>query len=109
MEGRQVFREDDGDTVHAFTATDGVPRHILGHDMGRSVRIAHGPRNPAYAAVRPPTGARVLMVVVSLVSAAVAGPMDHWTYQLVLPAFTGRPPGPVSAAVVLSAGPVRRG
>ncbi|MFF5637664.1 hypothetical protein [Streptomyces sp. NPDC012825] len=88
MEGRQVFREDDGDTVHAFTATDGVTRHILGHDKGRTVRIAYGPRNPAYAVVCPPTGTGVLMVVVSLVSAAVAGLMDYWTYQLVLPAFT---------------------
>ncbi|MGW7284410.1 hypothetical protein ACWGH4_02745 [Streptomyces sp. NPDC054847] len=89
VEGRQVFREDDGDTVHAFSATDGVTRYILGHNKGKTVRIAYHPKNPAYAAVCPPTGDRVLMLVVSMVAAVIAGFMDYGTYQLVLPAFTG--------------------
>ncbi|MFF8387315.1 hypothetical protein ACF053_27240 [Streptomyces kanasensis] len=90
VEGRQVFREDDGGTAHAFTATDGVTRYILGHNKGKTVRIAYHPQNPGYAAVCPPTSDKVLMLVVSLVAAAVAGFMDYGTYQLVLPVFTGR-------------------
>lgn len=89
VEGRQVFREDDGDTVHAFVATDGVTRHILGHDKGKTVRIAYHPENPAYAVVCSPTGDTVLVLVVSTVAAVIAGFMDYGTYQLVLPAFTG--------------------
>ncbi|MFG2328545.1 hypothetical protein ACGFMM_02865 [Streptomyces sp. NPDC048604] len=87
MHGRQVFREDDGDTAHAFTATDGVTRHILGHNKGRTVRIAYHPRNPSYAIVCSGTGDRVLTVVVFLFTAGVAWLMDYGTYALVLPAF----------------------
>ncbi|MEV6552016.1 hypothetical protein AB0M57_25390 [Streptomyces sp. NPDC051597] len=89
VEGRQVFREDDGNTAHAFSATDGVTRYILGHNKGKPVRIAYKPENPAYAVVCPSTGDRVLMLVVSVVAAAVAGLMNYGTYQLALPAFTG--------------------
>ncbi|MFG3510322.1 hypothetical protein ACGF5F_33035 [Streptomyces sp. NPDC047821] len=89
VEGRQVFREDDGDTVHAFSATDGVTRYIHGHNKGKTVRIAYHPNNPAYATVCPPTGDSVLILVVSMVAAVIAGFMNYGTYQLVLPAFTG--------------------
>ncbi|MFI8916537.1 hypothetical protein ACIGW4_33690 [Streptomyces sp. NPDC053513] len=89
VDGHQVFREDHGDTVHAFTATDGVTRYINAHNKGRTVRIAYHPRNPADALACATTGDKVLMRVVTLVLAAVAGAMDYGTYQLVLPAFTG--------------------
>ncbi|MFD5714768.1 hypothetical protein ACFWHW_31115 [Streptomyces pharetrae] len=88
VEGQQVFREDDGDTVHAFTATDGAIRYIHGHDKGKTVRIAYHPRNPAYAAVCLSTGEKTLMLIFSLVAAAIVGYMNYGTYQLVLPAFT---------------------
>ncbi len=90
VEGRQVFREDDGDTVQAFTATDGVVRYIRGHDKkGRAARVAYHPRDPAYATVCPATRDMVLALVVSLVAAVIVGFMDYGTYRLALPAFTG--------------------
>ncbi|MGW2653635.1 hypothetical protein ACWC1D_08225 [Streptomyces sp. NPDC001478] len=88
VDGLQVFREDHGDTVQTFTATDGVPRHIHGNNKGNTVRIAYHPRNPAFAVTCSSTGDRVLTVVMSLVVAALAGFMDYGTYALVLPAFT---------------------
>ncbi|WP_418956968.1 DUF3592 domain-containing protein [Streptomyces tritici] len=89
VDGQQVFREDDGDTVQAFTATDGVTRHIHGHNKGKTVRIAYHPKNPANALACTSTGDKVLMLVVTLVVTAAAGFMDYGTYLLVLPAFTG--------------------
>ncbi|WP_406860824.1 hypothetical protein ABZO31_10330 [Streptomyces sp. HUAS MG47] len=87
VDGRQIFREDHGDTAHAFTSTDGVTRRILGHNKGKTVRIAYHPRDPAYAIICSGTGDRVLTVIVCVVVAAFAGLLDYGTYQLVLPAF----------------------
>lgn len=87
VDGRQVFR--DGDTPHAFTATDGVTRYIGGHNKGKPVRVAYHPRNPANAVVCSGVGDRVGMLVVALGVGAVAGFLDYGTYRLVLPAFGG--------------------
>ncbi|MFF9623772.1 hypothetical protein [Streptomyces griseosporeus] len=87
VDGRQVFR--DGDTPHAFTATDGVTRYISGHNKGKPVRVAYHPRNPANAVVCSGVGDRVGMLVVALGVGVVAGFLDYGTYRLVLPAFGG--------------------
>ncbi|MFI8962434.1 hypothetical protein ACIGO8_09980 [Streptomyces sp. NPDC053493] len=83
---QQVFR--DGDTTNAFTATDGVTRHIIGHDKGRPVRVAYHPRNPMNAVVLS-TGTRgkVGEVVLLVVVLALTGLVDYGVYRLAVPAF----------------------
>ncbi|MFI6874532.1 hypothetical protein ACIBL6_13915 [Streptomyces sp. NPDC050400] len=85
--GQQVFR--DGETPHAFTATDGVTRYITGHNKGRPVRVAYHPRNPANAVVCTGVGERLGILAVFVVVGVIAGLIDYGTYRLVLPAFGG--------------------
>ncbi|MFF8602660.1 hypothetical protein ACF065_22045 [Streptomyces sp. NPDC015232] len=87
VEGHQVFR--DGETTNAFTATDGVTRHILGDNKGRPAQIAYHPRDPRKAVVLKGTNDLVLVVVVALVVLGVAGLMLYGTFLLALPAFGG--------------------
>ncbi|MET8509683.1 hypothetical protein ABZV60_34495 [Streptomyces sp. NPDC004787] len=87
VEGQQVFR--DGDTTNAFTATDGVTRHIRGDNKGRPVQIAYHPRDPMKAVVLKGTNDLVLVVVVTLVVLGVGGLLLYGTFLLALPAFGG--------------------
>ncbi|MCX2179761.1 hypothetical protein KV205_04330 [Streptomyces sp. SKN60] len=87
VDGQQVFR--DGGTTNAFTATDGVTRHIYGENKGRPVRIAYHPRNPRNAIVCTGWREKAGTLVLFLVIAAVAGLLDYGTFLLALPAFGG--------------------
>ncbi|MFD4247605.1 hypothetical protein ACFWP3_39375 [Streptomyces sp. NPDC058525] len=87
VDAQQIYR--DGNSTNAFTATDGVTRHILGNDKGKPVRVAYHPQNPMNAIVlRTGRGEQVGTLVLSLIVAAIAAAVDYGTYRLVLPAFT---------------------
>lgn len=88
VEGRQVFR--DGGTTNAFTATDGVTRHIGGNNSdGRPVQIAYHPRNPRNAVVRTGWREHAGTLALFLVIGAVAGLLGYGTFCLAAPAFGG--------------------
>ncbi|WP_370412703.1 hypothetical protein [Streptomyces fradiae] len=87
VDGQQVFR--DGGTTNAFTATDGVTRHIHGENKGRPVRIAYHPRNPRNATVCTGWREKAGTLALFLVIAAVAGLFGYGTFLLALPAFGG--------------------
>ncbi|MFE2163548.1 hypothetical protein ACFXB3_00455 [Streptomyces sp. NPDC059447] len=87
VDAQQVYR--DGDTTNAFTATDGVTRHILGDDKGKPVRVAYHPQNPMNAVVlRTGRSTHVVELVLLLGAFAISALLDYGTYRLALPTFT---------------------
>ncbi|MGW2020457.1 hypothetical protein [Streptomyces sp. NPDC001927] len=87
VESRQVYR--NGTDTNAYTATDGVTRHIGGTDKGRPVRVAYHPRKPRTAVVLTGLGDRIGTLVAFLVIAGIAGLIAWGVVALSLPAFGG--------------------
>lgn len=86
VDAQQIYR--DGSTTNAFTATDGVTRHIGGDAKGKPVRVAYHPQNPVNAVVlQTGRGWLVTELVMLLAVSAISGLVDYGTYRLALPAF----------------------
>ncbi|MEU4268270.1 hypothetical protein [Streptomyces sp. NPDC026092] len=87
VEARQVYR--NGTDTNAYTATDGVTRHVGGTDKGRPVRVAYHPRKPGTAVVLTGLGDRIGGLVLFLVVAGIAGLIAWGVVALAQPAFGG--------------------
>lgn len=98
VNGQRVFQDGefpaspsvaDTKTRYAFTATDGVTRHIHTGIWVKPVQVAYQPSNAENAVIRAGTRGQVETVAFSLFIAAVAGFVFYGIYRLTLPAFGG--------------------
>ncbi|WP_405444891.1 hypothetical protein [Streptomyces erythrochromogenes] len=87
VESRQVYR--NGTDTNAYTATDGVTRHVGGTDKGRPVRVAYHPRKPETAVVLTGLGDQIGGLVLFLAIAGITGLIGWGVVALALPAFDG--------------------